>query len=94
MVDFSSSNYIELGKSIWYQYKLEGFDKDWISTNQLRLIYTNLAPGNYVLKVREAKNRLGEDMGDMQMVRIIANKDKDSPYLFPILQSEEGTEAA
>ena len=30
----------------------------------------------------------------MQMVRIIANKDKDSPYLFPILQSEEGTEAA
>ena len=30
----------------------------------------------------------------MQMVRMIANKDKDSPYLFPILQSEEGTEAA
>ena len=30
----------------------------------------------------------------MQMVRIIANKDKDSPYLFPILQSEEGSEAA
>ena len=28
----------------------------------------------------------------MQMVRIIANK--DSPYLFPILQSEEGSEAA
>ena len=30
----------------------------------------------------------------MQMVRIIANKDKDSPYLFPILQSEEGSSYA
>ena len=30
----------------------------------------------------------------MQMVRIIANKDKDSPYSFPMLQSEEGAEAA
>lgn len=71
MVDFSSSNYIELEKSIWYQYKLEGFDKDWISTNQLRLIYTNLAPGNYVLKVREAKNRLGEDMGEEIALNIV-----------------------
>lgn len=30
----------------------------------------------------------------MQMVGMVANKDKESPYLFPILQSEEGTEAA
>lgn len=63
MVDFSSSNYIELEKSIWYQYKLEGFDKEWFFTNQLRLIYTNLAPGSYVLKVREAKNRFGDERG-------------------------------
>ena len=30
----------------------------------------------------------------MQMVRIVADRNPDSPYLFPILQSEEGTEAA
>jgi hypothetical protein len=30
----------------------------------------------------------------MQMIRMVASKDQDSPYLFPILQSEEGTEAA
>ena len=30
----------------------------------------------------------------MQMVRMVANRNPDSPYLFPILQSEEGTEAA
>ena len=30
----------------------------------------------------------------MQLVRLMANKDETSPYLFPILHSEEGTEAA
>lgn len=30
----------------------------------------------------------------MQMIRLVANKNQDSPYLFPILQSEEGSEAA
>ena len=30
----------------------------------------------------------------MQMVRMVANRNPDSPYLFPILQSEEGSEAA
>ena len=30
----------------------------------------------------------------MQLVRLMANKDEKSPYLFPILHSEEGTEAA
>ena len=30
----------------------------------------------------------------MQMIRMVASRDQDSPYLFPILQSEEGTEAA
>lgn len=63
MIDFYSSNYVELEKSIWYQYKLEGFDDDWVFTDQLRLTYTNLAPGNYVLKVRETKNRLGNEEG-------------------------------
>ena len=30
----------------------------------------------------------------MQMIKMVASRDQDSPYLFPILQSEEGTEAA
>ena len=29
-----------------------------------------------------------------EVVRMVANRNPDSPYLFPILQSEEGTEAA
>lgn len=57
MFDFSSSNFVELEKKNKYQYKLEGFDKEWISADQLRVNYTNLAPGSYVLKVRESENK-------------------------------------
>lgn len=30
----------------------------------------------------------------MQLIRMVADRNQDSPYLFPILQSEEGSEAA
>lgn len=50
MINFSNSNYVELEGKDEYQYKLEGFDEDWVLTNQLRVNYTNLAPGNYTLK--------------------------------------------
>lgn len=57
MIDFSSSNFVELEKKNKYQYRLEGFDKEWIPADQMRVNYTNLAPGNYVLKVRESENK-------------------------------------
>jgi diguanylate cyclase (GGDEF)-like protein len=44
-----------------YAYRLEGYDKDWVETdaNQRMAAYTNLAPGNYVLRLR-GSNRNGE----------------------------------
>lgn len=41
-----------------YQYKLDGFDKEWISTDagSRRVTYTNLDPGNYLFKVKAANN--------------------------------------
>ncbi|MBL7957127.1 MAG: response regulator [Flavobacteriales bacterium] len=42
-----------------YQYKLEGFDADWIATQGIRsAIYTNLDPGTYTFRVR-GSNRDG-----------------------------------
>lgn len=43
-----------------YAYRLEGYDKDWVETesNQRVAAYTNLPPGNYVLKLR-GSNRNG-----------------------------------
>lgn len=58
MINFSNSNYVELEGKDEYQYKLEGFDEDWVLTNQLRVNYTNLAPGNYILKVRDFGNKM------------------------------------
>lgn len=50
---FSVSDYINFLKSNQYEYKLEGFDKEWITTDNPLLYYTNLNPGSYILKVRE-----------------------------------------
>lgn len=43
-----------------YRYRLEGFDGDWIATDASRssLAYTNLPPGDYVLRV-QGTNRSG-----------------------------------
>ncbi len=40
-----------------YMHKLEGFDPDWVDDGGLRrATYTNLAPGNYVFRVKAANN--------------------------------------
>ena len=62
MIDFAGSSYVEHEKNIRYQYKLDGFDKDWLPANQMRINYTNLAPGKYVLKMREISNNQKADV--------------------------------
>lgn len=40
-----------------YQYKLEGFDRDWVSAGKSRQVtYTNLDPGEYQFRVRGSNN--------------------------------------
>lgn len=40
-----------------YQYKLEGFDRDWVDAgNTNQVTYTNLDPGNYTFRVRASNN--------------------------------------
>lgn len=56
---FANSNYIALDRTTAYQYKLEGFDEEWIPTDHYELSYTNLPPGKYRLRVRETGNKLG-----------------------------------
>lgn len=52
---FTVSNYIDIQKSNRYEYKLEGFNKEWNSTSNFSAHYTNLNPGKYTLKIREFK---------------------------------------
>lgn len=51
-VDFALMDFTRPNKN-FYEYKLEGIDKNWISTgNKNFVFYSNLNPGNYELKIR------------------------------------------
>lgn len=54
-LEFAALHYAS-PESNQYSYKLEGFDKDWISTTAERRLatYTNLDPGDYVFRVKAA----------------------------------------
>ncbi|MDB5136033.1 MAG: todS 2, partial [Mucilaginibacter sp.] len=55
--DFAALNYFNPDK-VRYQYRIEGFDNDWITAdNKIRkATYTNLDPGDYVFSVRNSNN--------------------------------------
>ena len=50
---FQFANNNTLRSNSFYEYKLEGFDPEWIPTRSMYISYTNLPPGNYTLYVRE-----------------------------------------
>lgn len=51
-VEFCSSNYLR-EEEVGFEYRLEGFDKEWIPLASHQISYTNLHPGKYKLIVRE-----------------------------------------
>jgi streptogramin lyase/DNA-binding CsgD family transcriptional regulator len=54
---FSSFNYTD-SQDEKFEYKMEGFDVDWIKSikGQHSVTYTNLDPGNYIFKIRNENN--------------------------------------
>ena len=58
-VEFAALDYSSPERN-HYAYRLEGYDSDWIETDASRrlAIYTNLPPGDYVLRLR-GSNRAG-----------------------------------
>jgi signal transduction histidine kinase/ligand-binding sensor domain-containing protein/CheY-like chemotaxis protein/AraC-like DNA-binding protein len=64
--DFAALNYFNPDK-VRYQYKMEGFDKDWITAdNKIRkATYTNLDAGDYTFRVR---NSNGSGWNSQQLV--------------------------
>ena len=56
-----------------YAYMLEGFDKEWvyIESNENRISYTNLSPGNYTFKVKASNNdNVWNDEGNHLFIKI------------------------
>ncbi len=54
-VNFSTLSYI-LPEKIQYTYCLEGFTDKWITSNEPKISYTNLTPGDYQLHVRASNS--------------------------------------
>jgi signal transduction histidine kinase/ligand-binding sensor domain-containing protein len=51
--------------SIRFQYRLDGFDKDWVDAGTRRqAVYTNLAPGAYRFRVRASDKEGASDASD------------------------------
>jgi signal transduction histidine kinase/ligand-binding sensor domain-containing protein/AraC-like DNA-binding protein len=57
-IEFASLNYFNPDK-IKIQYKMQGFDNDWITADNTirKATYTNLDAGDYIFKVRTLNNR-------------------------------------
>ncbi|MBK5272759.1 MAG: hypothetical protein JJE22_17300, partial [Bacteroidia bacterium] len=55
--EFASLNYTSEANKLKYSYKLEGFDKNWNNIGSKHsATYTNLDPGEYILKIRSLNN--------------------------------------
>ncbi len=55
-IGFESNNFINQNKN-QFSYKLDGFDKEWISNGSKREVtYTNIEPGKYIFKVKSCNN--------------------------------------
>lgn len=60
-VNFSLSNYVSVLKNRIY-YKLEGFDKDWMTAGYRKgITYTNLNPGKYKLVIKSSEEYSGKE---------------------------------
>lgn len=64
---FSNNNYTSMYHRPTYEYKLEGYDEKWISTNDRRINYTNISPGNYTLVIREQKSSFKKQPGEIRI---------------------------
>ena len=64
-INFSISNYSDIQQSSRYEYKLEGFDKQWITSKQMSLHYTNLDPGKYTLHIRTLSNGFNTEIEEI-----------------------------
>lgn len=53
IINFATTNYIDIQKNNEYEYQLVGFDVGWVPSTSSSIYYTNLSPGSYKLLVRE-----------------------------------------
>ncbi len=65
--EFAALNYVNSDKNL-YTYKLEGFNSDWNEPSKMRsATYTNLNPGDYVLRIKRFLPGVENDVNELQL---------------------------
>ncbi|MCG6191032.1 hybrid sensor histidine kinase/response regulator transcription factor [Maribellus maritimus] len=66
-LEFAALNYVAVDKNL-YTYKLEGFNADWNEPSKIRsATYTNLNPGDYVLRIKRFLPGIGKETNELQL---------------------------
>ena len=70
-ISFSSNNYVNNTDRKIYEYKLEGFSKEWSKTNGNTVVFTNIPPGKYKLVIREQQQNLLDEIHAIELPILI-----------------------
>lgn len=70
-IDFTSNSYIDNSNKCIYEYRLEGFSKEWSTTYGNAIVYTNLDPGTYKLVVREKQLNSQDESHSIELSIIV-----------------------
>lgn len=66
-IEFAALSYVNSANTL-YTYKLEGFNREWNEPSVIRsATYTNLNPGDYVLRVKRVVPGIDNDKNELQL---------------------------
>lgn len=88
--DLVGLNYSNAGQT-WYTYMLEGFDKEWITTQNRTVNYTNVPGGNYIFRYKASTNPYPVDVPDKELAVNIATVYYESIWFWLLMAVLSGS---
>lgn len=70
-ITVASNSYIDNANRKIYEYRLEGFSKEWSTIYNNTIVYTNLDPGNYKLIVREKQQGSLDEIHSIELSIVV-----------------------
>lgn len=71
LITVASNSYIDNTDRKIYEYRMEGLNKEWSTTHNNTIVYTNLIPGKYKLVVREKRQSSLDNVHAIELSVII-----------------------
>lgn len=70
-ITVASNSYIDNSDRKMYEYRLEGFSKEWSTIYNHTIVYTNLDPGRYKLMVREKQQNSFDNIHSIELPIVV-----------------------